>query len=416
MEISQSNSLGDLAALLQMPLQASHLQNPVPGKVAEANSGGAFSQIMQQLNGTGTTFEGMLSSADAELLPALQAVHEPTAIHEPLTTFTAVPPVPGGKTLPLERQGVADASPELSMPGDVQIASLNDSPRLNIPADQPVSTLKVGSEAGTLVEPLRSTGKPQDLLSEPPLRAEPTSVVKPEQQPVEQKQANADAFSSALREREALNPQSNLTELNGKLQTDTAPAMKMALPVDLQKKMTRQEEGASNVHRTVEGLSALNMSRTSSATPTLESAMPQGFTEKSVADAFTEKVVWMTGQGAQRANLQLNPAELGALQIRVTMIENSAQVEIHAQNADTGELLETLLPRLQSALEQQGVKVEELKLNANALFAESGEERSSHAQTSQDNTSQKASESGETETVSVTEVSSSEPGRVDYYA
>jgi len=98
-----------------------------------------------------------------------------------------------------------------------------------------------------------------------------------------------------------------------------------------------------------------------------------------VADAFTEKVVWMTGQGAQRANLQLHPAELGALQIRVTMMDNSAHVEIHAQNADTGDLLESLLPKLQSALEQQGIKVDELKLSANALFAETGGDKSRQA-------------------------------------
>ncbi|MBB3046362.1 flagellar hook-length control protein FliK [Litorivivens lipolytica] len=413
MEISQSNNLGDLAALLQLPLQAGNPSQLPLSASANPSDGVAFGKIMSQLHGADQPLNVAQTATETALV---QPIQETAPASFANASFGLVTEGDSGKDLPLVRQVATEKLSVVDgLPQDFG-HSVALTAQQSLPSEQAALARQASAQLGGIPDSPQSEqmsrgSQEQGSTSQPKLEG---------QSPAEPKPGSAESSNAIWRDRE-LNPsQTAVSDLAAKPQPEPSETLKTALPVELPKKITRQEDGTGNVHRTLEGLSALNLSRTSSATPVLESASPQGFTEKAVADAFTEKVVWMTGQGAQRANLQLHPAELGALQIRVTMIENTAQVEIHAQNADTGEMLETLLPRLQSALEQQGVKVDELKLNANALFAESGEERSSQAKTNQNNTPQQTSESGDTEADSggaiITELSGSEAGRVDYYA
>lgn len=97
-------------------------------------------------------------------------------------------------------------------------------------------------------------------------------------------------------------------------------------------------------------------------------------------DSLGEKIIWLTRQDNQQATLQLRPAELGALEIRVSISNaTSTQIEIHAQQADTGELIESMLPRLQQALEQQGLKLDDVRMSQLSLFSDA---RSSQQQPS----------------------------------
>ena len=63
---------------------------------------------------------------------------------------------------------------------------------------------------------------------------------------------------------------------------------------------------------------------------------------------------WMIEQGLSRATLQLNPAELGALSIKLETIGDQLNVNIHAAQAATRDVLEQTLPRLREHLSQQG--------------------------------------------------------------
>ena len=88
-------------------------------------------------------------------------------------------------------------------------------------------------------------------------------------------------------------------------------------------------------------------------------------------DSLGEKIFWLTRQEHQQATLQLRPAELGALEIRVSITKaTSAQIEIHAQQSDTGDLIESMLPKLQQALEQQGLKLDDVRMSQQSLFSD----------------------------------------------
>ncbi len=405
METSQLANLGDLASLLQMPAQS---LGQAQSLGLQGGTGKPFSQIMQQLNGAG--------QSDSSLLQSLLPVPEAAAVSAKIPTFKPVMNTDvNGKLLPPDRQLSAetDAEGDVSVPVHLAPLPFSDSARL------PPQAMATGAADRALeratAQPLSGINSPKPLPGDarPAIEAlaEPARDTPPKPPVPHQTQVLETVDAELAVERTATLARA------GNAASDTEMAQKIALPVDLPKKSDRAEEPSAPVTRVIDGLSSPSFHRAGAAAPAPDMPNQAGLTEKAVADAFTEKVVWMTGQGAQRANLKLHPAELGALQIRVTMMDNSAHVEIHAQNADTGDLLESLLPKLQSTLEQQGVKIDELKLSANALFAETGD--TSRQAFADGNTGENAANDDEAEdgeAAVTTRLNTDSPGTVDYYA
>ncbi len=65
----------------------------------------------------------------------------------------------------------------------------------------------------------------------------------------------------------------------------------------------------------------------------------------------------MLKQGSQEASLQLNPPELGRLDIRIITEGDQARVQFAVHNPDAREIIEQSLPRLREMLEQGGLQL-----------------------------------------------------------
>ena len=407
METSQLSNLGDIASLLQLPAQS---VSPAQALGLPAANGKPFSQVMQQLSSA----ENSASKALQSLLtvPETAAVTALNPNHKPLLNVDG-----NGKLLPPGRQPSAETEAESAPSVPVQLAPLPFSDSARFPAPVMTAGMERALEHAK-GRPFAGAGStnpvPGDDGAASQAQAEPARDTFQKPQP----QLHSPLLETAEAE---LTPERTASLAGaGRNDSDTDTALKTALPFELPKKSVRADEVSTPVTRAIDGVSSLSFARPGAAAPPPDMPNQAGLTEKAVADAFTEKVVWMTGQGAQRANLQLHPAELGALQIRVTMMDNSAHVEIHAQNADTGDLLESLLPKLQSALEQQGIKVDELKLSANALFAETGGDKSRQALAGGDPEGKMSNddeaETDDGEAALETLLNQDAPGTVDYYA
>ncbi|MBD2858437.1 flagellar hook-length control protein FliK [Spongiibacter sp. KMU-158] len=103
--------------------------------------------------------------------------------------------------------------------------------------------------------------------------------------------------------------------------------------------------------------------------------------------AISARLNWMGSQGVGSAVLRLNPQELGHIQIDLKMDGSQANVQFHAESADTSEMIERLMPRLHSAFESQGIKLDQVKVNHQPDFASAG------FQSSQDNAAQAQAQS-----------------------
>jgi flagellar hook-length control protein FliK len=138
----------------------------------------------------------------------------------------------------------------------------------------------------------------------------------------------------------------------------------------------------------------------------------------------------MAGSGVHTATMQLHPAELGSIHVQLSVDGDSTSVQIQAQNKDTSELVEKMMPRLHSGMENQGLKLEEVKVthnpnlndgsatNSGQQFAgQSADERANANNSGRANTTQNGvdtnsatDEQGSTANITVNS------GGVDYYA
>ncbi len=75
------------------------------------------------------------------------------------------------------------------------------------------------------------------------------------------------------------------------------------------------------------------------------------------SEALASRVHWMIDQDLGAAHIKLNPPELGALDIRISMVDEKAYVQLVASESATRELLETALPRLRELLIGGGLEL-----------------------------------------------------------
>jgi flagellar hook-length control protein FliK len=90
--------------------------------------------------------------------------------------------------------------------------------------------------------------------------------------------------------------------------------------------------------------------------PGLQAASTLGRTVGSPqwAEALAGRVQWQAGQGIQRAEIRLDPPELGALEVQIDLSEDGAQIRFGTEHAAAREALDAALPRLRELLSQSG--------------------------------------------------------------
>ena len=136
-----------------------------------------------------------------------------------------------------------------------------------------------------------------------------------------------------------------------------------------------------------------------------------------------QRVAWLTGQGIAAAEIHLNPAELGPMQVRVDQRQDSATVVFTSHNSSTREAIEASLPRLRELFSEQGMELIDVDIN-------SGEQEANAQQSDIDNQAESQNESqgdaddasivsladGASELAPVTETIALHYGLIDAYA
>lgn len=79
--------------------------------------------------------------------------------------------------------------------------------------------------------------------------------------------------------------------------------------------------------------------------------------EQNWGQVLSQRVLWMIGREQQSAELRLNPANLGPLEVKVSMHHDQASVSLLASTGAVREALEQALPRLRDMLGQQDIQL-----------------------------------------------------------
>ncbi|MDZ4299251.1 MAG: flagellar hook-length control protein FliK [Moraxellaceae bacterium] len=167
---------------------------------------------------------------------------------------------------------------------------------------------------------------------------------------------------------------------------------------------------------------------TTSTTAAVVSVPVSIHNERAFSEAFGLQLVKLASQGITQATVRINPQELGPIDVRIVMSgQHTAQVDFQARQSQTADLLEAMMPRLVSAMEAQGIRLDDARVATMSAadaqsFAQQFGRQGQEAQAEtfargQGRSAQPAVSQGEEEVgESPQHMPNSEPGRIDYYA
>ena len=83
--------------------------------------------------------------------------------------------------------------------------------------------------------------------------------------------------------------------------------------------------------------------------------------------ALGEQVQWLVGNKLQGAQIRLNPAHLGPLEVRIQVQNDQAHISFTAQHGAVREALEAALPRLREMLAESGLQLNNVTVSDQSL-------------------------------------------------
>jgi flagellar hook-length control protein FliK len=95
--------------------------------------------------------------------------------------------------------------------------------------------------------------------------------------------------------------------------------------------------------------------------------------QKQWSEQVAGKIAWLAGRSIQSADIQLNPPDMGPIEVRVSVQNDQAQVTVNAQNAQVREMLELNSSRLRDMLEQEGLNLADFDVSGEAAGGDGDE-------------------------------------------
>jgi len=123
----------------------------------------------------------------------------------------------------------------------------------------------------------------------------------------------------------------------------------------------------------------LAVQSSSTASPIL--AMQPSMQTEAWGKVLSSRVVWMAREGVQQAELRLNPANLGPVEVKLHMSNDQANVTFLAQNAATRDALEQALPKLRESFQENGMDLANANVSDQETEQNDDEEKSGNSST-----------------------------------
>ena len=102
-----------------------------------------------------------------------------------------------------------------------------------------------------------------------------------------------------------------------------------------------------------------------SAIPTV--SVPVPVQQANWDQALGERIQWLVGQRLQGAQIKLNPAHLGPMEVRIQMQHDQASIQFTSAHAMVRDALEAALPRLRDMFESAGVQLLNVDVSGQSL-------------------------------------------------
>ncbi len=96
-------------------------------------------------------------------------------------------------------------------------------------------------------------------------------------------------------------------------------------------------------------------------------------------NAMNERVTWLVGQRMQSADIQINPPQLGPVEVRITIQNDQANVFFTSHNGAVREAIQAALPRLNEMLAQGGLSLGQTSVGAESFAGQHQASRDGNA-------------------------------------
>ena len=121
--------------------------------------------------------------------------------------------------------------------------------------------------------------------------------------------------------------------------------------------------GVESLNTSFTGLLNTATSTTATTTPALSSSIATSIQNPNWSQQMTQQVSYMIKGGFQQAEIKLNPANLGPMEIKLSMNDDQASISFVTQHAPVRDALDAALPRLKEMLEQQGLNLADVDVS-----------------------------------------------------
>ncbi len=101
--------------------------------------------------------------------------------------------------------------------------------------------------------------------------------------------------------------------------------------------------------------------------PALVPGQPLAMNQGGWSEAVVDRVMWLSSQNLKSAEIQLDPQELGRLEVRVHMTQDQTQVTFASPHANVRDALEGQMHRLRELFAQQGMNQLDVNVSDQSL-------------------------------------------------
>ncbi len=152
--------------------------------------------------------------------------------------------------------------------------------------------------------------------------------------------------------------------------------------------------------------------------PQLVPGQPVQMQQSGWSEAVVDRVMWLSSQNLKSAEIQLDPAELGRMEVRIDLTKDQAQVTFLSPHAGVRDALEGQMQRLREMFTQQGMNLMDVNVSDQSLAR--GWQGGADGGSSRGGASGEGDLAGDEVELGVTEIASNrvagDRGLVDYYA
>lgn len=127
----------------------------------------------------------------------------------------------------------------------------------------------------------------------------------------------------------------------------------------------RGETPPSSVNPLTQAVNQANTAAAREATTLPQ--QPLSMSQNGWSEAVVERVMWLSSQNLKSAEIQLDPAELGRLEVRINFNQEQTQVSFASPHAGVRDALEGQLQRLREMFNQQGMNLMDVNVSDQSL-------------------------------------------------